>query len=268
MDTLNDDLCYQALKTRDARFDGRFYTAVLTTGIFCRPICPAVTPKRGNVRFYPSAETAMANGFRPCLRCRPEAAPGSPAAAGVHTTVARAVRLVDEGALDNGSVAELAERLGASPLPFAMITALGASTAFSPEPSLSELNPPIDETIWSSVGRGPLGRDSSAARMARRCSGMVPQQPPTMFTQPFSANSLIQPATSLAEASNPPMPSGMPDGPGASVVGSLALALAVVVTGSVVSMSPDPQAPTRATAMVMDSTSGSRFTGPLLMVLE
>ncbi|MEO9750116.1 MULTISPECIES: DNA-3-methyladenine glycosylase 2 family protein [Marinobacter] len=112
MDTLTDDLCYQALKTRDARFDGHFYTAVLTTGIFCRPICPAVTPKRGNVRFYPSAETAMANGFRPCLRCRPEATPGSPAAAGVHTTVARAVRLVDEGALDNGSVADLAERLG------------------------------------------------------------------------------------------------------------------------------------------------------------
>ena len=112
MDTLTDDLCYQALKTRDARFDGRFYTAVLTTGIFCRPICPAVTPKRGNVRFYSSAEAAMANGFRPCLRCRPEAAPGSPASAGVHTTVARAVRLVDEGVLDHGSVSELAERLG------------------------------------------------------------------------------------------------------------------------------------------------------------
>ncbi|MFL1454253.1 AlkA N-terminal domain-containing protein [Marinobacter sp. GN3S48] len=112
MDTLTDDLCYQALQTRDARFDGRFYTAVLTTGIFCRPICPAVTPKRGNVRFYPSAEAAMANGFRPCLRCRPEAAPGSPAAAGVHTTLARAVRLVEEGALDTHSVPELAERLG------------------------------------------------------------------------------------------------------------------------------------------------------------
>lgn len=112
MDTLTDDLCYQALQTRDARFDGRFYTAVLTTGIFCRPICPAVTPKRGNVRFYPSAEAAMANGFRPCLRCRPEAAPGSPAAAGVHTTLARAVRLVEEGALDTGSVPDLAERLG------------------------------------------------------------------------------------------------------------------------------------------------------------
>lgn len=112
MDTLTDDLCYQALKTRDARFDGRFYTAVVTTGIFCRPICPAVTPRRDNVRFYPSAETAMANGFRPCLRCRPEAAPGSPAAARVHTTLARAVRMVEGGALDTGSVSELAERLG------------------------------------------------------------------------------------------------------------------------------------------------------------
>lgn len=112
MEQLNNDICYQALKTRDRRFDGRFYTAVLTTGIFCRPICPAVTPKRENVEFYPSAEAAIAHGFRPCLRCRPEAAPGSPASAGVHATVARAVRLIDQGALDNGSIADLAERLG------------------------------------------------------------------------------------------------------------------------------------------------------------
>ena len=73
MEQLNDDICYHALKARDRRFDGRFYTAVLTTGIFCRPICPAVTPKRVNVQFYPSAEAAIAHGFRPCLRCRPEA---------------------------------------------------------------------------------------------------------------------------------------------------------------------------------------------------
>ncbi len=112
MEQLNNDICYQALKTRDRRFDGRFYTAVLTTGIFCRPICPAVTPKRVNVEFYPSAESAIAHGFRPCLRCRPEAAPGSPASAGVHATVARAVRLIDEGALEGGSIADLADRLG------------------------------------------------------------------------------------------------------------------------------------------------------------
>lgn len=112
MEQLNNDICYQALKTRDRRFDGRFYTAVRTTGIFCRPICPAVTPKRDNVEFYPSAEAAIAHGFRPCLRCRPEAAPGSPASAGVHATVARAVRLIDQGALENGSIADLADRLG------------------------------------------------------------------------------------------------------------------------------------------------------------
>ncbi|WP_288350621.1 AlkA N-terminal domain-containing protein [uncultured Thalassospira sp.] len=112
MEQLNNDICYQALKTRDRRFDGRFYTAVLTTGIFCRPICPAVTPKRANVEFYPSAEAAIAHGFRPCLRCRPEAAPGSPASAGVHATVARAMRLIDQGVLETGSIADLADRLG------------------------------------------------------------------------------------------------------------------------------------------------------------
>ncbi len=112
MEQLDDDLCYQALLTRDRRFDGRFYTAVLTTGIFCRPICPAVTPKRRNVRFFPSAEAAMAHGFRPCLRCRPEAAPGSPAAEGVHATVRRAVQLIEAGALATGSLEDLAAHLG------------------------------------------------------------------------------------------------------------------------------------------------------------
>ena len=112
MKQLDDDICYNALLARDRRFDGRFYTAVLTTGIFCRPICPAVTPKRVNVRFFPSAEAAIAHGFRPCLRCRPEAAPGSPAAEGVHATVQRAVHLIECGALDTGSIEDLADRLG------------------------------------------------------------------------------------------------------------------------------------------------------------
>ncbi|AUG53254.1 DNA-3-methyladenine glycosylase 2 [Thalassospira marina] len=112
MEQISDDICYTALLARDNRFDGRFYTAVKTTGIFCRPICPAVTPKRQNVEFYPTAEAAMAHGFRPCLRCRPEAAPGSAAAAGVHATVRRAVRLIEDGALSTGSVEDLADRLG------------------------------------------------------------------------------------------------------------------------------------------------------------
>jgi AraC family transcriptional regulator, regulatory protein of adaptative response / DNA-3-methyladenine glycosylase II len=112
MEQLDHDICYSALLARDRRFDGRFFTAVLTTGIFCRPICPAVTPKRANVRFFPSAEAAMAHGFRPCLRCRPEAAPGSPAAEGVHASVRRAVQLIEDGALATGSVEDLAARLG------------------------------------------------------------------------------------------------------------------------------------------------------------
>ncbi len=112
MERLDDDICYNALLARDRRFDGRFYTAVLTTGIFCRPVCPAITPKRENVRFFPSAEAAIAHGFRPCLRCRPEAAPGSPAADGVHATVHRAVHLIECGALDAGSSEDLADRLG------------------------------------------------------------------------------------------------------------------------------------------------------------
>lgn len=112
MKQLDEDICYNALVARDRRFDGRFYTAVLTTGIFCRPICPAITPKRRNVRFFPTAEAAIAHRFRPCLRCRPEVTPGSPAAEGVHATVRRAVHLIEDGVLETGSTEDLATRLG------------------------------------------------------------------------------------------------------------------------------------------------------------
>jgi len=83
---------------RDPRFDGRFYIGVVTTGVYCRPICPVRPPKAENVRFYPSAAAAAAAGFRPCLRCRPESSPGAPVARGTGATVARALRLIDEGA--------------------------------------------------------------------------------------------------------------------------------------------------------------------------
>jgi len=109
---MDPDTCYRAIKSRDARFDGRFFTAVVSTGIFCRPVCPASTPKRVNCRFMPSAAAAMAAGFRPCLRCRPEAAPNSPAWKGVSSTIGRALRLIGEGALDTGTVDDLAGRLG------------------------------------------------------------------------------------------------------------------------------------------------------------
>lgn len=104
--------CQRARQSRDARFDGRFFIAVTTTGIYCRPICPAQPPLEKNVRYYASAAAAEVAGFRPCLRCRPETAPGTPAWLGTGATVARALRLIEEGALDEQSVAELAARLG------------------------------------------------------------------------------------------------------------------------------------------------------------
>ena len=109
---LDNDSCFRALKTRDARFDGRIFVGVRTTGIYCRPICPARTPLRENVSFYPSAAAAQENGFRPCLRCRPETAPDLGAWRGTSNTVARALRLIDVGAMDTGNVEDLAARLG------------------------------------------------------------------------------------------------------------------------------------------------------------
>lgn len=110
--TLPFDRCYEAMRSRDLRFDGRFFTGVRTTGIYCRPVCPARTPKRENVRFFECAAAAEAAGFRPCKRCRPETAPGTPAWLGTSATVARGLRLIAEGALDAAGVDDLAERLG------------------------------------------------------------------------------------------------------------------------------------------------------------
>ena len=109
--TLDADACYRALESRDARFDGRFFTAVLTTGVYCRPICPAPKPRRRNVRFLSSAAAAERAGFRPCLRCRPEAAPGTPAWLGPSHTVSKALERIERGALDRGGVESLARGL-------------------------------------------------------------------------------------------------------------------------------------------------------------
>ncbi len=111
--TLNRKSCYAAVTSRDARFDGRFFTAVHTTGIYCRPVCPAPAPLLKNVEFYSCAAAAEEAGFRPCRRCRPESSPGTPAWAGTSTTVSRAMNLIAEGALDSeGGARALAERLG------------------------------------------------------------------------------------------------------------------------------------------------------------
>jgi AraC family transcriptional regulator, regulatory protein of adaptative response / DNA-3-methyladenine glycosylase II len=109
---LDHDACYRALAARDARFDGRIFVGVHTTGIYCRPICPARTPKRENVTFFATASAAQEAGFRPCLRCRPESSPDLGAWRGTSNTVSRALRLIGECALDQGDVDALAERLG------------------------------------------------------------------------------------------------------------------------------------------------------------
>ncbi|MEU7166199.1 AlkA N-terminal domain-containing protein [Streptomyces morookaense] len=111
---MKDDDRYQAVRSRDARFDGAFFTAVKTTGIYCRPSCPAVTPKRENVCFYPSAAAAQGAGFRACRRCRPDAVPGSAEWNVRADLVGRAVRLIGDGVVDREGVAGLAGRLGYS----------------------------------------------------------------------------------------------------------------------------------------------------------
>jgi AraC family transcriptional regulator, regulatory protein of adaptative response / DNA-3-methyladenine glycosylase II len=108
------DHCYRAVQARDARFDGWFFTAVTSTRIYCRPSCPATTPKPENVRFYGTAAAAQQAGFRACLRCRPDAAPGSPEWLGRADVAARAVRLILDGTVDREGVSGLARRLGYS----------------------------------------------------------------------------------------------------------------------------------------------------------
>lgn len=109
---LDFDICDKARLDRDPQYDGSFFVAVITSKIYCRTICPVRQPLRKNVTYYPTASAAEADGYRPCLRCRPEAAPDSHAWNGTLTTVKRALRLIDEGALDSGSIQALAERLG------------------------------------------------------------------------------------------------------------------------------------------------------------
>lgn len=114
MELLDEQTCEQARLNRDARFDGRVFIGVTSTGIYCRPICPSPHAKRVHVRYFPSAAAATQAGFRPCLRCRPEVAPGTPAWNGTSATVNRGLRLIAEGALDEGNVEMLANRLGMS----------------------------------------------------------------------------------------------------------------------------------------------------------
>ncbi len=157
--------------SRDARFDGKFFIAVKTTGIYCRPICPSRTSNSRNVSYYQTAAAAAEAGFRPCLRCRPEAAPGTPAWMGTSAVVKKALRLIDEGVLDTASVDELASKLGlgsrhlrrlflqhvgASPISFAQTRRLQFAKRL-----LDETNLPITQIALAS-GFGSLRRFNTA----------------------------------------------------------------------------------------------------------
>src|SRR5579862_3577541 len=111
---MDDDQRYQVAASKDSRFDGVFFIAVTSTGIYCRPSCPAMTPHARNVRFHPTAASAQAAGFRACKRCRPDAAPGSPEWDARADVVARAMRLIVDGVVDREGVPGLAAALGYS----------------------------------------------------------------------------------------------------------------------------------------------------------
>jgi AraC family transcriptional regulator of adaptative response / DNA-3-methyladenine glycosylase II len=143
--------CYQAVKSRDPRFDGWFFTAVRTTGIYCRPSCPAITPKQTNVTFYPTAAGCQRAGYRACKRCRPDATPGSPEWDSRADLVARAMRLIADGVVDREGVGGLASRLSYS-------------------------TRQVERLLMAEVGAGPLGlaraQRAQAARVLIETTGM------------------------------------------------------------------------------------------------
>ncbi|MEN9621348.1 MAG: hypothetical protein RL499_1541, partial [Actinomycetota bacterium] len=114
MPALDHDRCYRALASRDARFDGQFIAGVHSTGIYCRPSCPATTPRPNNVRFYATAAAAHEAGLRACKRCQPDAVPGNPEWNLRDDLVGRAMRLIIDGVVEREGVTGLAARLGYS----------------------------------------------------------------------------------------------------------------------------------------------------------
>src|SRR5262249_26945001 len=110
--TLDWHVCSRARLSRDPRFDGKFFIGVRASKVYCRPICPAPTAREQNCRYFPTAAAAAEAGYRPCLRCRPECSPGTPAWMGTSNTVSRALRLIAESGLEEGGLEALSDRLG------------------------------------------------------------------------------------------------------------------------------------------------------------
>lgn len=168
---LDFETCNAARLRRDPAFDGKFFTAVRTTKIYCRPVCPVKHPLTKNVSYYPTAAAAERAGYRPCLRCRPETAPFCAAWNGTRATVVRALKLIEAGALDTGTVAGLSDRLGvgtrhlsrlfethvgASPLQTAQTLRIGRAKRLLDETAL-----PITEIAFK-AGFGSIRRFNAA----------------------------------------------------------------------------------------------------------
>ncbi len=160
--------CYDAMLKRDLAFDGLFFVAVKTTGIYCRPVCKARIPFLRNVRFFALAAAAEHAGFRPCLRCRPETAPFCPAWNGTRTTVARALRMIDAGELDRLGMSGFAERLGIGPRHLSRLFAeqVGASPSQVARTSrLQRAKRLLDETTLTIADIAVQSGYSSARRL-------------------------------------------------------------------------------------------------------
>ena len=184
--------CYQALKSRDPRFDGWFFTAVRTTGVYCRPSCPAITPKQTNITFYPTAAACQRAGYRACKRCRPDATPGSPEWDSRADLTARAMRLIADGVVDREGVGGLASRLSYS-------------------------TRQVERLLMAEVGAGPLGlaraQRAQAARVLIETTGMPMAQ--VAFAAGFASvrqfNDTVQAvfavsASELRRKAGPPVP--------------------------------------------------------------
>jgi AraC family transcriptional regulator of adaptative response / DNA-3-methyladenine glycosylase II len=179
MNVLDPETCRRARLSRDPRFDGQFFLAVRTTGIYCRPICPARPPREKNVRYYRSAAEAAQAGYRPCLRCRPESAPMSPAWLGTETTLKRALTLITEGYLNAHSLGQLADRLGVGErylrklfrdkLGVAPTTVAQTQRLHFAQKLLLETTLPITQVAFAS-GFGSVRRFNSATRAAFGCA--------------------------------------------------------------------------------------------------
>jgi AraC family transcriptional regulator of adaptative response / DNA-3-methyladenine glycosylase II len=158
--------CYRAVQSRDARFDGWFVTAVNTTGIYCRPSCPARTPKPTNLTFFPTAAAAQRAGYRACKRCRPDASPGSPEWNARQDVVARAMRLIADGVVDRGGVPGLAMRLGYSQrqLERLLVSELGAGPLAIARAQRSQTARVLIETTTMPFGEVAFGAGFSSIR--------------------------------------------------------------------------------------------------------